>query len=132
MNDSKYGLGGSELLFDSVKKDEIVTSFMNECIIKDEYYLLPFMRSTEALYINKDYVNRLGYDIPDIVTWDYVWEVSEKAMEDYEHNKTEDNMEKENIDLNIQNNKEEPKENEQQKLNDQQKEENNENFNKNE
>ena len=90
MNDSKYGLGGSELLFDSVKKDEIVTSFMNECIIKDEYYLLPFMRSTEALYINKDYVNRLGYDIPDIVTWDYVWEVSEKAMEDYEHNKTED------------------------------------------
>lgn len=85
MNDSKYGLGGSELLFDSVKEEEIVTSFLNECRIGDNYYLLPFMRSSEALYINEDYVKRLGYEVPDVVTWDFVWEVSEKAMEEHKN-----------------------------------------------
>ena len=39
------------------------------------------MRSTEALYINKDLVEKLGYQVPDVLTWDFVWEVSEKAME---------------------------------------------------
>ena len=80
MADEKYGLGGTELEFDSPAKDEIVSQFLEECIIDGYYYALPFMRSTEALYINKTYVEALGYEIPDIVTWDFVWEVSEAAM----------------------------------------------------
>lgn len=79
MDDAKYGLAGSELKFDGPSKDEIVPSFLNECLIGDKYYALPFMRSTEALYINKTYVEKMGYEIPDILTWDFVWEVSEKA-----------------------------------------------------
>ena len=39
------------------------------------------MRSTEALYINKTYVEKLGYEVPDTVTWDFIWEVSDKAAE---------------------------------------------------
>ena len=38
------------------------------------------MRSTEACYINKTYVEALGYTLPDVLTWDFVWEVSEAAM----------------------------------------------------
>ena len=81
MNDEKYGLGGSELKFEGVKKEEIITKFLDEGIIDNHQYALPFMRSTEALYINETYVNKLGYEIPDVLTWDFVFEVSEKAME---------------------------------------------------
>jgi multiple sugar transport system substrate-binding protein len=42
---------------------------------------MPYMRSTEALYINKDLVEKLGYEVPDVLTWDFIWEVSEKAIE---------------------------------------------------
>ncbi|MCH4153728.1 MAG: extracellular solute-binding protein [Saccharofermentans sp.] len=80
MEDPRYGLGGSEVAFDSPGSDEIVPEFLDECRLGGSCYALPFMRSTEALYINKDYVNALGYDIPDVVTWDYVWEVSEAAL----------------------------------------------------
>lgn len=81
MNDGKYGLGGSELNFDGPKKDEVIEKFLSEGVIDGKQYALPFMRSTEALYINKTYVEKLGYEIPDVVTWDFVFEVSEKAME---------------------------------------------------
>ncbi len=81
MADSRFGLGGSEVMFDSPKQDEIVPEFLNECILDGHYYALPYMRSTEALYINKEMVEKLGYEVPDILTWDFVWEVSEKAME---------------------------------------------------
>ncbi len=81
MADPRYGLGGSELRFDSPKKEEIVPEFLNECILNGRYYAMPYMRSTEALYINKDLVEKLGYEVPDVVTWDFIWEVSEKAME---------------------------------------------------
>ncbi len=77
----RYGLGGSEVLFDSPSVEEIVPQFLEECTIGDTTYALPYMRSTEALYINKDYVEALGYEIPEIVTWDYIWEVSEAATE---------------------------------------------------
>lgn len=79
MNDEKYGLNGSELKFDGPGKDEIVSSFLKECLIGESYYALPFMRSTEACYINKTYVEAMGYEIPDQLTWDFVWEVSEAA-----------------------------------------------------
>lgn len=79
MIDSKYGLGGSDVRFNAPKKSEIVKEFLDECIIDGKYYALPYMRSTEALYINKDLVEKLGYEIPDVVTWDYIWEVSDAA-----------------------------------------------------
>ena len=81
MNDAKYGLGGSELLYDGPKVSDMVDEYLNEGKIGEKYYALPYMRSTEALYINKSYVEKLGYQVPDVVTWDFVWEVSEKAME---------------------------------------------------
>ena len=81
MADSRFGLGGSEVRFDSPKQEEIVPEFLDECILDGHYYALPYMRSTEALYINKELVEKLGYEVPDILTWDFVWEVSEKAME---------------------------------------------------
>ena len=81
MADPRFGLGGSEVRFDSPKQEEIVPEFLNECILDGKYYALPYMRSTEALYINKELVEKLGYEVPDVPTWDFVWEVSEKAME---------------------------------------------------
>ena len=62
MADPRFGLGGSELRFDSPKQEEIVPEFLNECILDGKYYALPYMRSTEALYINKDLVEKLGYE----------------------------------------------------------------------
>ena len=81
MNDEKWGLGSSELRFDAPTKEEIIPQFLNEGIIGGVQYAIPYMRSTEALYINADMVKALGYDeIPEILTWDFVWEVSERAM----------------------------------------------------
>ena len=76
----RYGLGGSEVLFDAPTKDEIIPKFLTECHVNGYYYALPYMRSTEACYINESLVNALGYEIPEILTWDFVWEVSEAAM----------------------------------------------------
>ena len=79
MADARFGLGGSELRFDGPKADEIVPQFLNECRIGGVTYAMPFMRSTEALYVNADMVRELGYELPDVVTWDFIWEVSEAA-----------------------------------------------------
>lgn len=81
INDSRYGLAGSEVRFDSPSKSEMIPEFMDECYINDNHYAMPFMRSTEACYINLEFVHSLGYEIPDILTWDFMWEVAEKAME---------------------------------------------------
>lgn len=78
--DEKYGLGGSELLFDGPTKEEIVPKFLEEGVIGDTQYAIPFMRSTEGCYINKTYVEKLGYTLPETLTWDFVWEVSNAAM----------------------------------------------------
>ena len=80
MVDERYGLGGSEVLFDSAKKDEIVPQFLNECEFNGYYYALPYMRSTEACYVNKTYVEKLGFTLPETLTWDFVFEVAEAAM----------------------------------------------------
>ncbi len=79
--DSNYGLGGSKVAFDAPTKDEIIPQFLEECKLGDTYYALPYMRSTEALYINKTYVEKMGYEIPDDITWDFIWDVSEAAMQ---------------------------------------------------
>ena len=81
MDDPVYGLGGSGLRFDGPTREEIVPEFLREGVIGGKQYGLPYMRSTEAVYINQDFVEKLGYEVPDILTWDFIWEVSEKAME---------------------------------------------------
>ena len=78
--DAKYGLGGSELRFDGPTREEIIPQFLSECAIGGTTYALPFMRSTEACYINKTMLESLGYEVPDVLTWDFVWDVSEQAM----------------------------------------------------
>lgn len=77
--DEAYGLGGSALAFDSPAQGEIVPQFLEECRLGGHYYALSYMRSTEALYVNKTMVESLGYTLPDVPTWDFVWEVSEAA-----------------------------------------------------
>ena len=49
-------------------------------MIGGSHYAIPYMRSTEACYVNKTYVEALGYTLPDRLTWDFVWEVSEAAL----------------------------------------------------
>ena len=75
----KYGLG-SELRFDGPERNELVNQFREECRFNGYLYAVPFMRSTEVCYVNKTYVEKLGYALPDKLTWDFVWEVSEAAM----------------------------------------------------
>ncbi len=77
--DEKYGLGGNALKFDSPSFDEMIPQFLNECSFSGYYYAVPFMRSTEACYINRDLVEALGYTVPDKLTWDFIWEVSDAA-----------------------------------------------------
>lgn len=77
--DEKYGLGGDSLLYDSPAQEEIVPQFLSECVLEGQHYAIPYMRSTECCYINKDYVEKLGYTLPDVLTWDFIWEVSEAA-----------------------------------------------------
>ncbi len=80
-DDEKYGLGGSEVRFDSPTKEQIVPQFLEECILDGKHYAIPYMRSTEACYVNKTYVEALGFTLPEVLTWDFVWEVSKAALE---------------------------------------------------
>ena len=77
--DERYGFGGSALAFDGPSQDEVVPEFLEECAFGGHYYAIPYMRSTEACYVNKTYVEALGYELPEVLTWDFVWEVSEAA-----------------------------------------------------
>ncbi len=78
-DDANYGFGGSGLSFDGPTKQEIIPQFLNECMIGGHYYAVPYMRSTEACYVNKTYVEKLGYTLPDVLTWDFVFEVADAA-----------------------------------------------------
>ena len=80
MANKKFGLGGSELRFDGPSMDEIVPKFLAECKQEGYYYAIPYMRSTEACYVNKTFVEKLGYELPEMLTWDFVFEVSRAAM----------------------------------------------------
>ena len=77
--DERYGLGGSELAFDGPTQDEIVPEFLSECVLGESHYAIPYMRSTEICYVNKTFVEKLGYELPDVLTWDFIWEVAEAA-----------------------------------------------------
>lgn len=87
MHNSKYGLGGSEVLFASPAENDFVTEYLMEGYIQTEginkLYTLPFMRSTECLYVNKTWLEEHGFEIPEneIFSWDYIWEICEKAVE---------------------------------------------------
>ena len=81
IEDEKYGLGGSELHFAGVSENEIIEKFLDEGKIAGTQYALPFMRSTEACYVNVTMLEKLGYTLPETLTWDFVFEVSKKAME---------------------------------------------------
>lgn len=81
MSDERYGFGGEYVLFDSPTKEEVIPKFLEECKINGKYYALPYMRSTEACYVNKTFVEALGYELPEILTWDFVFEVSHAAMQ---------------------------------------------------
>lgn len=79
LEDEEYGLGGSQILYDAPTFEEINPNFIKECIIDNQYYAIPYMRSTEACYVNKTYVEALGYTLPPVLTWDFIWEVSAAA-----------------------------------------------------
>ncbi len=76
-----YGLGGGKVKFDAPKKEEILPKFLEECNFNGHYFALPYMRSSEACYVNKTYVEKLGFTLPETLTWDFIFEVSRKAME---------------------------------------------------
>ena len=85
--DAKYGLGGSELCFDGPTYEEMIPKFLEECAFNEHYYAIPYMRSSEVCYVNKTFVEKLGYTLPDELTWDFIWDVSEAAMaQDEEEN----------------------------------------------
>ena len=74
-----YGLGGSKVKFDSPSKEEMIPKFLQEGVIDGQQYALPFMRSTEICYVNKTYVEKLGFTLPKTLTWDFIWQVSDAA-----------------------------------------------------
>ena len=78
--DKEYGLGGTEVKFDAPTQEEIIPKFLEECAFNGHYYAVPYMRSSEICYVNKTFVERLGYTLPEKLTWDFIWEVSEAAM----------------------------------------------------
>ena len=75
--DARYGLHGGALRY--TPPGEVIPQFLGEGAIGGVQYALPFMRSTEACYINKTFVEALGYTVPDVLTWDFIWEVSDAA-----------------------------------------------------
>ena len=79
LTDPRYGLGGSQVRFDAPTKEQIIPQFLKECSLDGHYYAIPYMRSTEACYVNKDYVEKLGYTLPETLTWDFIWQVSDAA-----------------------------------------------------
>lgn len=80
-DDGEYGFNGSLLKYDGPSREDMIGKFLEECNFDGHYYAVPYMRSTEACYVNKDMVEKLGYELPEILTWDFIWEVSEAAME---------------------------------------------------
>lgn len=79
--DPNYGFGGREVRFDGPSQSEIIPQFLKECEFGGHHYAIPYMRSTECCYVNKTYVEKLGYELPETLTWDFIWEVSEAAMD---------------------------------------------------
>ena len=77
--DGNYGFGGSRLKYDGPDSNEMIMEFLDECIVSGAHYAIPYMRSTEAVYVNKTYVEKLGFELPEMLTWDFMFEVAEAA-----------------------------------------------------
>ena len=77
--DGNYGFGGSRLKYDGPDSNEMIMEFLDECIVSGAHYAIPYMRSTEAVYVNKTYVEKLGFELPETLTWDFMFEVAEAA-----------------------------------------------------
>ena len=78
--DTKYGIENSD--------DELLTHLLSLTRIDENLFALPFMHSSQVCYINKTYVEKLGFEIPEVLTWDFVLEVSEEAIKTNNGNKT--------------------------------------------
>ncbi len=74
-----YGFGGSQLKYDGPDADEMIDKYLEECTIAGTHYAVPYMRSTEALYVNVSMLEKMGYTLPDEITWDFIWKVSDEA-----------------------------------------------------
>ena len=81
IDDEKFGLGGSEVKFDSVEKGDVIEKFLAEGVLDGSQMAIPFVRSSEAVYLNKTYIEKMGYTIPERLTWEFIFEVSQAAME---------------------------------------------------
>ena len=77
--DPNFGFGGAELRYDGPDAGEVIPEFLAECRIGGVSYAVPYMRSTEALYINRTFLEKLGYELPEVLTWDFVWEAADAA-----------------------------------------------------
>ncbi len=60
LTDETWGLGGSAIQFDAPTVSELIPEFLAECVFSGHTYALPYMRSTEACYVNKTYVEAWG------------------------------------------------------------------------
>lgn len=81
IDDEKYGLGGSELKFDGVAKEDVIAAFLNEgkAFGDNRTYTLPFLKSTEALFYNVDFFEEHNLEVPE--TWDEMWALCAKIKE---------------------------------------------------
>ena len=55
-----FGFGGAQIKFDAPTKEEVIPKFLEEGKFNGHYYTMPFMRSSEACYVNKTFVEQLG------------------------------------------------------------------------
>ncbi len=72
---SKWGLSAEDL------KDYQDTGFWDEGTLYDTYgttYSMPLAKGSEAMYIRGDLVEKAGYQLSDLTTWEKVFEVSKK------------------------------------------------------
>ena len=78
----RYDIASKRTLKQTEKQFVVDNGFLlDECILNGSTYALPFMRSSEVVYMNSDYIHELGYEIPDVLTWDFIFEVSEAATQ---------------------------------------------------
>ncbi len=86
MEHPKYGLGGSGIKFDSPKKEDLIIEYLEEGYVNVDgavgLFTLPFLRSTECLYVNKTWLVDHGFEIPEnnIFSWDYIWDACRVAI----------------------------------------------------
>lgn len=92
VNSPDYGLGSDNLKFQTAKFEDLYENYYNEGLVIDiksgnnntyeqNIWTMPFMRSTELLYVNKTWLDEHNFAIPEdgVFSWDYIWEICEWA-----------------------------------------------------